>query len=244
MLRRADGVVAISEATRQDAIELLGLHPDRIATIYPGIPDAYFQPPPPKILNKVRERYGIRNKYILYVGTIEPRKNIDRILDAYEQLPDATREEYMLVLAGMEGWASRRTLARVRNPTSNIRYLGYVPEADMPALTAGAYLLVYPSLYEGFGLPVAQAMASGVPVITSGTGALREVAGEAALLVDPLSVDEIRTALSHLITSSSLHAELSLKSRVQAQKFHWRENATQMWAFFERVAGSSGRSRS
>jgi len=145
------------------------------------------------------------------------------------------------VLAGMEGWAGSQTLARVKTPSRNIRYLGYVSEEDLPALTAGAAVLAYPSLGEGFGLPAAQAMASGVPVVTSGIGALREVAGDAALLVDPLSTGEIEDASQKILTSPSLRDELSARGRARAQRFRWHDCAAKTWDFFEQVHGGATR---
>jgi glycosyltransferase involved in cell wall biosynthesis len=242
ILKRAVGVAAISETSRRDAIEVLGLRPERVVTIYPGVADSYYQGLTPAVEGKrmaILAKYKLRQRYILSVGTIEPRKNIDRLLDSYEQLPRSLRDEFQLVLAGMEGWADQQTLARIKRPSRNIRYLGYVPEEDLPALTAGAEVLVYPSLLEGFGLPVVQAMASGVPVVTSEGGALREVAGDAALFVDPLSVGEITEALRKILTSPSLHCELSALGRTRAARFRWTECATRMWDFFEKAAGGS-----
>ena len=142
-------------------------------------------------------RYGLQRPFVLFVGTIEPRKNVDLLLDAWESLPVALRTQYELVVAGPVGWAAETTVARLRA----VRYLGYVPEPDLAPLTAAAEAFVYPSLYEGFGFPVAQAMAAGVAVITSNVSSLPEVAGNAALLVDPRSQSELRAALVRLLGS-------------------------------------------
>ena len=146
ILRRADGLIAVSENTRQDAIRLLKIAPEKIDTIYSGVAEEYFGAQPAR-----RER-----AYVLYVGTIEPRKNLDTLLDAWRQLKPGLRQEFELVIAGPKGWGSESTLARV---CAEATYLGYVPEADLPRLVAGAAVFVYPSLYEGFGFPVVQAMA-------------------------------------------------------------------------------------
>jgi alpha-1,3-rhamnosyl/mannosyltransferase len=240
ILKRAAGVAAISETSRRDALEVLGLRPERVVTIYPGVADSYYEglaPDAGEARLAIAAKYNLRQRYILSVATIEPRKNIDRLLDGYERLPKSLREEFQLVLAGMEGWAGKQTLARIKTPSRNIRYLGYVPEEDLPALMSGAEVLVYPSLFEGFGLPVAQAMASGIPVVTSELGALREVVGDAALFVDPLSIGEIRDALQRILTSPSLRCELSVLGRTRAARFRWDECAMKMWEFFESVAG-------
>ena len=134
-----------------------------------------------------RLKYGLHRPYALYVGTVEPRKNLDRLLDAWQSLPASVREQFDLVVAGPEGWQSAGTMARLRAPAPGVRYLAYVPEPDLPGITAGAIVFVYPSLYEGFGFPVAQAMAAGVPVITSDLSSLPEVTGGAAALIDPRS---------------------------------------------------------
>ena len=209
ILKRADGLIAVSENTRQDAIRLLKIAPDRIETIYSGVPEEYFDAlpsPRPK-------------PYVLYVGTIEPRKNLDQLLDAWKRLAADVREQYDLVIAGPQGWNSEKTSARIRAESI---YLGYVPEADMPGLVAGATAFVYPSLYEGFGFPVAQAMAAGVPVLTSNTSCLPEVTGEAAVLVDPRSAHEIANGLMRLLTSQTMRDQFAVRGRARAQQFRWR----------------------
>ena len=150
---KADSVIAISEHTRQDLIRLYDFPPERVEVIYEGIADAYFETHPEGV-TAVRAKYGLSQPYILHVGTIEPRKNIDRLFDAYEQLKPSLRDEFPLVLIGSIGWSPDSTVQRVENPPEGVRYLRYVPEADLPFLTAGATVCVYPSLYEGFGLPV------------------------------------------------------------------------------------------
>jgi alpha-1,3-rhamnosyl/mannosyltransferase len=230
--RRADGLIAISEATKRDAVRVLGLAPEKIDVIHPGIPHAYFSPDASQV-DAARKKYGLRQPYVLFVGTIEPRKNVDLLLDAFESLPATLREHYDLVIAGPSGWASGHTLARLRH----VRYLGYVPETLMPGLTAGAAIFAYPSLYEGFGFPVAQAMAAGVPVITSNVSSMPEVAGDAALLVDPKSQSELHRALSRLMTTDGLREALASAGRKRAENFRWEECARKSLEFFERIAG-------
>lgn len=232
IVRHARGVITPSESSRRDAIERLGLQPDRVRAIYHGIADPYFSSPDPQ---PVRDRYKLDKPYILFVSTIEPRKNIPRLLDAYEALPLSLRQEYDLVLAGPRGWNSDATMARFSTSGPSVRYLGYVPEALLPGLTAGAALFAYPSLYEGFGFPVAQAMAAGVPVVTSNLSSLPEVAAGSALLVDPKSPAELSAAISRILTSPSLAAELSSKGRKLARFFNWERCARETWDFFENL---------
>jgi glycosyltransferase involved in cell wall biosynthesis len=223
VFRRAAGLISISENTRQDAVRLLDLDARRIQVIYPGVPEVYFhaQPTP------------ARKPYVLFVGTIEPRKNVDALLDAWQQF--RLRDEYDLVVAGSQGWAAARTLARLTSRPPGVRYLGYVSEDELPGLTAGASAFVYPSLYEGFGIPVAQAMAAGVPVITSNTSCLPEIAGEGALLVDPRSPTEIRAALEKLLTSAELRQKLGASARARAQQYRWDNSARKSLEFFRRL---------
>lgn len=226
VLRRAAGCIAISEQTRNDAMEILRLPGECVEVIYPGIPEQFF----------AAGAQTASKPYLLYVGTIEPRKNVDRIVDAYLAMPQTLRREYDLVIAGPMGWCSEQTRRRLLCPHPGVRYLGYVPEAALPELTAGATLFVFPSLYEGFGFPVAQAMACGVPVITSRGSSLQEIAGDAALLVDPRSLDEIVAAMESLACSSGLRLDLGERGRARAARFTWQCCAERSLAFFRRIA--------
>src|SRR5581483_7758247 len=179
------------------------------------------------------KRYRLERPMVLFLGTIEPRKNVDVLLDGYGSLPASLREEFELVVAGPVGWAKAETRRRL----SGIRYLGYVPEQDLPPLTAAAAVFAYPSLYEGFGFPVAQALAAGTPVVTSNVSSLPEVAGDAALLIDPRSTEAVRGALERLLLSPDLRAELAARGRRRAEEFRWPKCAAQSLQFFETVVG-------
>jgi glycosyltransferase involved in cell wall biosynthesis len=233
VLKRADGLIAISESAKHDAIEQLNLEPDRVKVIYPGIDERFFSARPSADISL---KYGLPKPYLLFVGTIEPRKNIDAILDAYQALPRDTREAFDLAIAGPLGWAQGATVNRIKQGFPGLRVLGYISEEDLPALTAGAAAFVYPSLYEGFGFPVAQAMAAGVPVITSNLSSLPEVAEGAGFLVDPKSVSEIRNAMEDLLTSATSRQELAAAGRRKAMLFRWQNSAVQSAKFFESLA--------
>ena len=235
IFRKAAGLIAISECTRADAVRLLGLRQSEIDVIYPGIAPEFFAVQR-ELAEAVARRYGLAKPYALYVGTIEPRKNVGVLLDAWQELPPDLREHFDLVIVGPFGWGERSVYDRLQAGVPGIRYLGYIPEADLPSITAAAEAFAYISLYEGFGFPVAQAMAAGVPVITSNVSALPEVVGDAALLVDPRSREEVRSALSRLLTSSSLRGHAAERGRVRAREFTWEVCARKSWAFFERVA--------
>jgi len=222
ILKRADGLIAVSENTRQDAIRMLGVRPERIRTIYSGVPEDYFDATPHP-----------RNKpYVLCVGTVEPRKNLDALLDAWGVVPPDLREHFDLLVAGPQGWHASATMARIRSESI---YLGYVPEREMPGLIAGATLFVYPSLYEGFGFPVVQAMAANVPVLCSNTSCLPEIAGGAAALADPRSVSEIAAQLVRLLEDPEERSRLARLGRAQAEKYKWDRCARESLDFFREV---------
>lgn len=236
VFRPSSGLIAISECTRADAVRVLNLAPEKIEVIYPGIAPAFFDVDA-EAAREAARRYALGKPYALYVGSIEPRKNVAAMLDAWLDLPGDLREEFDLVVIGPWGWGDRSVYDRLEAGIPGVRYLGYVPEPDLPALTAAATIFVYVSLYEGFGLPVGQAMAAGVPVLASMASALPEVVGDAGLLADPRSRTEIRAGIERLLLSPSLRAQLAHHGRKRAEAFTWEESARKSWKFFERVAG-------
>ncbi|HEY4088572.1 MAG TPA: glycosyltransferase family 1 protein [Bryobacteraceae bacterium] len=241
ILKRADGIIAVSENTKQDAIRILGLKPETIHVIHLGIPDEYFHVTPESV-ERMRKAYKLTKPYFLFVGTIEPRKNVDTLLTAWESMPDDFRSHYDLVIAGMAGWRSDATTKRLLQAMSDnqsVRYYGYVPENDMPALTGGAFAFVYPSLYEGFGIPVAQAMATGRPVIASNVSSLPEVAGEAALLVDPKSAGELAAAFVKMAESPGLAEQLGAIGAERARHYSWPRAAGLALRFFSGISGTA-----
>jgi len=224
VLRRAEALIAVSENTRQDAIKILGIQPEKIVTIHSGVAAEYFDAPPTRRAKP----------YVLFVGAIEPRKNLDTLLNAWARLKPDLRNAFDLVTAGPRGWAPEPTFARLQAETT---YLGYVPETQMPGLMAGATVFVYPSFYEGFGFPVAQALAARVPVVTSNSSSLPEIARDGALLVDPKSPEEIAVALTRLLESESDRIKLTGYGRASAERFRWEKCAVQSREFFRRVSG-------
>ena len=234
IVTRAHGVVTPSEATRQDALRWLNLRPERVRAIHHGVADAYFDPSP-EAQSAARAAFQLLKPYILFVSTIEPRKNLARLLDSYEQLPAETRQEFDLVIAGPRGWQSDATMARLQSHAAGVLALGYVSEALLPGLIAGATVFAYPSLYEGFGFPVAQALAAGTAVLTSNVSSLPEITAGAAELVDPLSTAEISAGLQKLLDSPTLRAKLRAQGRARAEHFRWERCARETWQFFEQV---------
>lgn len=237
ILRPANGLIAISESTRNDAVRILGLREDSIQVIYPGVSDEFFQVTNSDV-DRIREKYAMPERYLLFVGCVEPRKNLARVLEAWELLPPSMRADCQLIVVGPLGWENSQTTARLLNAGGGIRYLGYIPEEDLPAVMAGATGLVYPSYYEGFGFPVAQAMATGTPVITSSVSSLPEIAGDAALFVNPHCTGEISDALRQVLCSSSLCESLRTRGIRRAEQFRWGECAEKSMNFFHKILNS------
>ena len=238
ILKTCDGLIAISAHARDTAAAILGIPGERIRVIYPGIPEAFFEATDAQAAD-VRARYGLEAPYLLFVGCIEPRKNVAGLIRAYRRLPEALQRDVQLIIAGPFGWASEETRRMLTASGPNVRYLGYVPEPDLPGLSRGALALVYPSYFEGFGLPVAQAMAAGVAVIASDRTSLPEVTGGAALLVDPDSIDQISDAIERIATCPDLARDLAARGQERARHFHWPESAARSLDFFHELAGAA-----
>jgi glycosyltransferase involved in cell wall biosynthesis len=223
--RRATHIIAISECTRRDLIAAYDVPPEKITVVYEAA-DPAFRPQPPEAVAAVRAHYGLPERYLLFVGTIEPRKNLTRLLSAFEKV-HAEGLTDGLVLVGKRGWLHRDFFqALERSPARKyVTFPGYVLDADLPTIYAGAQALVFPSLYEGFGLPVLEAMACGTPVTCSNTSSLPEVAGDAALLFDPKDSQAIINRLHHLLTDDDLRAALEEKGECRAAAFSWVRTA-------------------
>lgn len=240
-LQRASHVITVSESARFDLIAHFGHPPERITAIPLGADPAFRIHSAPE-LAPVLDRLGLQAKsYSLYVGTIEPRKNLDRLLDAYEALPEALRRQFPLVMAGSPGWRSEHTHTRMARAASAgwLHYLRYVAQADLPALYAGARLFVYPSLYEGFGLPVLEAMASGVPVVTSNVSSLPEVVGNAALSIAPENTDALVAALEQGLQDEAWRAYAGVAGLERAARFTWDRCLSQTVAVYGQVSAAT-----
>ena len=226
-LQAADAVVAVSGCTKRDAVQTYGLDEAKIRVIYEGV-NSRFRTRPRDVISAVRHQYGLPERYILSVGTIEPRKNLTSLLEAYRELTDGG-SEFKLVIVGKKGWLYEGFFRKLRELglKNEVIFPGFVPDEDLPAVYSAADLFVFPSLYEGFGLPVLEAMACGVPVITSNTSSLPEVTGEAALLVDPKSVEALTRAITDVLENKELRDELRVKGPRQAAKFTWEKAAHQ-----------------
>jgi glycosyltransferase involved in cell wall biosynthesis len=218
-------VVCPSEATRRDC-EAAGIERARLR-VTPWATDA--APVAPGEADRVRSAYGLSRPFVLFAGTVEPRKNLGRLLDAFAELGDVDAD---LVLVGPDGW-------RTELPSAGVRRLGFVPYADRDALFAAATVVAYPSLREGFGLPVLEAMVQGAAVVTSATTSTAEVAGDAAVLVDPLDVDAIAAALQRLLGDAELRDRIGVAARERAAAFTWARTADATVAAYRAAAGTA-----
>ncbi len=233
--KRAQRVLTFSEAVKGELIQLLNFDPCRI-TVTPLAADEGFQPQSPLQVEAVKQRYGLTAPYLLYVGTIEPRKNLVTLLRAFAPL---TKEfPHLLVLARAKGWMSEPVFAEIneRGLQNRVRLLGYVPLEDLPALMSGADVFVYPSLREGFGLPPLEAMACGAPVVCSDAPALPEVVGDAAITVPPLDKEAWTEVLRKVLKQADLRQEMRQKGLARAKQFSWERTARLTLEAFEQVA--------
>lgn len=239
--RQAAQVIALSEHARNDIIETYQVNSEKITAI-PLAASAQFRPVASnEELQRVRHTYGIKGEYILSVGAIQPRKNLGRLITAYERLrrlnPDSSLPK--LVLAGKCAWLYDETLRTIKELglTDSVILTGYVPESDLPALYSGAVCFVYPSYFEGFGLPPLEAMQCGTPVIVGNQTSLPEVVGDAGILVDPFDVDALAAALGKVISDSDLRQRLGVQGLARAKLFGWQETARRTLAVYHQAAG-------
>ena len=234
-VRTATHLIADSEATRDDILRYYPMDSSRVTVVYPGVDPAYHPVTGRDERNAVLERYGIDGDYLLYVGTLQPRKNVERLVAAYGLLRETGRLEARLVLVGRKGWLPDGILQAVQASRAPIMMTGYVPPEDMPALYSGAMALVLPSLFEGFGLPALEAMACGTPVIAANASSLPEVVGDAGILVDPLDVDDLARGILRIASSPGLRRELGDRGLERAQRFTWQAAAKATLEVLDRV---------
>lgn len=236
--RNAAQILTLSEFSRRDVIETYGIDPDRVA-VTPAAAPAHFRPVTNGTnLRRIRATYGIERDYILALGSIQPRKNLVRLINAYSSLWKERQNLAMpqLVIAGKRGWLEGETMraAELSAAAQDIRFIGYVVEADLPELFSGAMCFAYPSYFEGFGLPVLEAMQCGTPVIAGNRTSLPEVAGDAALLVDPFDETVIADALRNLIGNPDRRDDLRVKGLERAKQFSWQQTARLTLQAYER----------
>jgi glycosyltransferase involved in cell wall biosynthesis len=244
--KNASLIIAISENTKSDIVKYLHIPEDKIRTIYCGVGDEFRRIEDVQYLKSRLKGIGIDYPYILYLGTLEPRKNLERLIEAFIQLKKGKRINEKLVVSGLKGWGYQSIFDRVASSSieKEVIFAGFVPNEFLPFLYNGASAFVYPSLYEGFGLPVLEAMACGVPVVTSNVSSLPEVAGDAAVLINPYSVDELADRIWRILSYEDLRNSCITKGIERAKSFTWERCAMEtLKAFNEVYDGSTFLSR-
>jgi glycosyltransferase involved in cell wall biosynthesis len=227
--KKAARIATVSEYSRQDLLDIYKLSPEKVVVTYNGVESSFTpQPSVPNEAEEVRKRFGVSRDFLLAVGSLQPRKNLVRLIRAYARLR-GEREDFrpQLVIVGRKLWLASEIFDEVKRQrwADDVILTGYVADEDLPALYRAARAFVYPSLFEGFGLPPLEAMASGTPVVTSDVSSLPEITGDAALLIDPNDERALANALIEIMNNDRLRAELREKGIAQAKKFTWREAA-------------------
>ena len=235
--KHATHLIAVSEVTKRDLMELYRVPEEKITVVYEAYDPHVFHTVEAREAARVAAQYKITNPFLLFVSTIQPRKNIVRLIEAFSRI-DTDAE---LILAGKPGWKNEEIYASPKKfgVADRVRFLGHIPDPDLNALMNAARALVYPSLFEGFGLEILEAMACGTPVITSNVSSMPEIAGDAGLLVDPYNVQDIADACERVLSDEELHRSLREKGFARAAEFSWEKAARETLAVFERVGGMS-----
>lgn len=231
-LRRADVIVTDAETVRSEIIETVGVDADRIVSIAPGVDHDTFRPLDAETCAPIRRRHSLPERFVLFVGSLEPRKNLRRLLEAYASIPESLRCDTPLVIAGFSGWKNEDLFSIFNHMRDSVFLLGHISEEDLAGLYNLATVFVYPSLYEGFGLPPLEAMACGAPVVTSDIPVLRETCGEAALFTHPEDTDSIATGIRMLLCDEKKRRDLSRLGTEHAARYSWNATTTRYRELF------------
>lgn len=239
-VQNASAIITISQATKDDIIKLYGVPESKIHVIYPGIKSASVLTPHVYPMQELQTKYSIRNNYLLFVGTLQPRKNIVRLVEAFANViknDTAEKASLQLVIVGKKGWKYEEILdAPEKNGvTDKVKFLDFVNDEDLQLLYQHAQCFVFPSLYEGFGLPVLEAMKMNCPVITSNVSSLPEAGGDAALYVDPESISDIASKIEMVLGDKKIRSEMVAKGRDQLKKFSWEKAAKETLMVLEEI---------
>lgn len=240
-IERADAIITVSHFVRNELIDKFGVDEKKVFAIHNGVSETY-RPRVASEIVSVMTKYGLTyGRYLLAVGTLEPRKNLSRLCRAYSSLPEQLKARYPLIIVGMKGWGVQdQDDIEILQRENQIIQLGYLEDRELQDIYAGACLFVYPSLYEGFGLPVLEAMSAGIPVMASNTSAMPEVSGDAALLVDPFDVDGIRWEIESLLNDLPRRDEMSRLGLENAGHFSWEKCATETLNVYRQVMNARG----
>jgi glycosyltransferase involved in cell wall biosynthesis len=238
--RRASAIVTVSEASKRDIVANYGLDPARVTVIHEAAAPE-FSPSASDAVDEVRRRYGLPERYLIHVGTIEPRKNLTRLVEALQRLRESG-QTIPLVVVGGKGWLYDEFFQRLEQSglSDSILFPGYVPSADLPAIYSAATVAVVPSVYEGFGLPVLEAMACGTPVVSSEASSLPEIGGAAACYFDPYDVPAMADAVGEVWSDATLREEMREQGLAQAARFSWERAAEETQALYKRLLRQTG----
>ncbi|HRY59882.1 MAG TPA: glycosyltransferase family 1 protein [Patescibacteria group bacterium] len=230
-VKRSNKVLTISENAKKEIIEYYGISQEKVEVVYLGCPEDIKKITDNEQIEKVKTKYGILGSYLFFVGTLEPRKNIEGIIKAYNILPDDLQNKYKLVISGGKGWYYDKIFSTVEklNLNDKVVFTGYVSELDKSCLYSGASLFVFPSFYEGFGMPILEAFKCGVPVVTADNSSLREVGGDAALYCVAEDIESIKVAIERIIINSDIREDLIQKGYKQLEKFSWESSAKKIF---------------
>ncbi|MFQ5813782.1 MAG: glycosyltransferase family 4 protein, partial [Anaerolineae bacterium] len=237
--RQARCIIAVSKSTKRDVVRLLGVSPDKVEVVYSGVDDV-FHPLAEDQVAAFRSKRGLPERFILFVGTIEPRKNVTRLIEAFAALRPCDLANLKLVIGGAKGWFYHNVFARVEELglEGDVVFPGYIPVSELPLWYNAAELFVYPSLYEGFGLPLLEAMACGTPVVAANTSSLPEVVGEVGLTVDPLDVEGLAEAMRRALGDEVLRQEMRDRGLQRAKGFSWTKTAQETVQVYRRAMES------
>jgi len=240
-IKKAKAVLAISQSSKDDIIKLYGIPDDKVQVTYLGIKDGTSLTPHIYPMQELQTKYGISKEFVLFVGTLQPRKNIVRLIEAFSTLlkkESFNKSDLQLVIVGKKGWQYEPILEAPKKfgVEERVKFLNFVPDDELILLYKNALCFAWPSLYEGFGLPILEAMKMGCPVITSNVSSMPEAGGDAAIYVDPTSTEDIAKKLDQVLSDSKLRQELIEKGRKQVLKFDWENTARETLSVLEKVA--------
>jgi alpha-1,3-rhamnosyl/mannosyltransferase len=232
-LDKADLVITISQHSKNDLVKYFDFPSDKIVVTYIGCHESFYQSCPKNQIEETVAKYQLHHPFIFHLGSLEPRKNTLGLIKAYNLLPQKMREKYDLVIGGASGWLNSNIFdyLKLHNPDGNIKFLGYIPDPELVALYHGATIMAYPSFYEGFGIPVLEAMASGCPVLTSNISSLPEVGGQAALYCNPYDIEDIAAKLEQLLNTPK--EEIIKQGKIQARQFSWSRCARETFKAYQ-----------
>lgn len=233
---RADRVITVSEASKRDILQYFHVPPEKIEVIYNGIDERFWMPPAEEEIERVRERYQLTDRFVLYAGNIKPHKNLERLIEAFHQLRRGGDDVKLLIIGDeISKYATLRRAVHRHKLHKHVRFLGFVADQTLAVLYRLASVFVFPSLYEGFGLPPLEAMASGTPVVTSNVSSLPEVVGDAALLIDPYDPEAIAGAMRMVLNDEALRDHLRERGLARAREFSWQRSIARVRAIYEEV---------